>query len=329
MAEFDDHGFQAVKVDDIVRRAQISHGTFYLYFASKEDLFKTLVQDALRDMAIVAEEFPFVTRDTAGQAALLSWVHSFCRTYDAHSTVLWIITRTQVEDADIYSPGLQLFFRLSEIMAERMTAFADHHSSVPSSLDAGNTGGIFSARSELTGLLCLLMLEGVNALINADVPLPRDSMAERISDIIYAAFAGPSPQAPLLPAKLMRSGSWRLRPVSEPAQKPEGALAQGRVPEESCTDNDERYHYLNDGESHAENRMNHSDADWESECGDASGDWPPRITFLSGRRQGCRENVARHARAPLRGSVPVPSSGRLQRGIPQSRSLTGSIRLLA
>jgi AcrR family transcriptional regulator len=28
LAEFDERGFQAVRVDDIVRRAQISHGTF-------------------------------------------------------------------------------------------------------------------------------------------------------------------------------------------------------------------------------------------------------------------------------------------------------------
>ncbi|MGI8448107.1 MAG: TetR/AcrR family transcriptional regulator, partial [Streptosporangiaceae bacterium] len=35
LAEFDDRGFQAVRVDDVVRRAKISHGTFYLYFANK------------------------------------------------------------------------------------------------------------------------------------------------------------------------------------------------------------------------------------------------------------------------------------------------------
>ncbi len=66
LAEFDEHGFQAVRVDDIVRRAQISHGTFYLYLASKEDLFKVLVQGALQGMALVADEFPVVTRDSAG-----------------------------------------------------------------------------------------------------------------------------------------------------------------------------------------------------------------------------------------------------------------------
>jgi AcrR family transcriptional regulator len=160
LAEFDEHGFQAVRVDDIARRAQISHGTFYLYFASKEDLFKVLVQGALHDMAIVADEFPVVTCSAAGRAALLSWVRSFCRTYEAHATVLWIITRTQADDADIFSPGLQLFFRLAEIMAERMTPAADRDDAVAAPLGGENAEGAINGHAELTGLLCLLMLEG-------------------------------------------------------------------------------------------------------------------------------------------------------------------------
>src|SRR5690348_5152841 len=65
LAEFDEKGFQAVRVDDIVRRAQISHGTFYLYFSNKEDLFKALLRDALHDMAVVTDAFPVVTRNEA------------------------------------------------------------------------------------------------------------------------------------------------------------------------------------------------------------------------------------------------------------------------
>src|SRR5207342_1894003 len=53
LAEFDERGFQAVRVDDVVRRAKTSHGTFYLYFSSKDDLFKTLLRDALHDMEII------------------------------------------------------------------------------------------------------------------------------------------------------------------------------------------------------------------------------------------------------------------------------------
>ena len=35
-----ERGYHAARVDDIVRVADMSHGTFYLYFANKEDLFR-------------------------------------------------------------------------------------------------------------------------------------------------------------------------------------------------------------------------------------------------------------------------------------------------
>ena len=66
MIEFEERGFNGVRVDDVVRRAGISHGTFYLYFSNKEDLFKALLRDALHDMEIVAGDFPVVTSDETG-----------------------------------------------------------------------------------------------------------------------------------------------------------------------------------------------------------------------------------------------------------------------
>ena len=41
---FDERGYHAARVDDIVRVAETSHGTFYLYFSSKENLFQALVR---------------------------------------------------------------------------------------------------------------------------------------------------------------------------------------------------------------------------------------------------------------------------------------------
>ena len=66
MVEFDERGFNGVRVDDVVKRAGISHGTFYLYFSNKDDLFKTLLRDALDDMEIVTGDFPVVTRNDGG-----------------------------------------------------------------------------------------------------------------------------------------------------------------------------------------------------------------------------------------------------------------------
>ncbi len=86
--EFEERGFNGVRVDDVVKRAGISHGTFYLYFANKEDLFKALLRDALHDMEIVTGDFPVVTSDETGLRLLRAWVRKFSAAYAAHGTVL-------------------------------------------------------------------------------------------------------------------------------------------------------------------------------------------------------------------------------------------------
>jgi len=42
---FVEHGFAATRVDDVAARAGVSKGTLFLYFSSKEELFKAVVRD--------------------------------------------------------------------------------------------------------------------------------------------------------------------------------------------------------------------------------------------------------------------------------------------
>jgi AcrR family transcriptional regulator len=126
LAEFDERGFQAVRVDDIVRRARTSHGTFYLYFANKDDFFKALLRDALHDMGVITDAFPVVTRNDAGRAALRQWVHTFCETYAAHAAVIRILSQAELVGEEVWGDGLQLLFRLAEAITQGMTAAAPH-----------------------------------------------------------------------------------------------------------------------------------------------------------------------------------------------------------
>jgi AcrR family transcriptional regulator len=175
MAEFDQNGLQAVRVDDIVRRANTSHGTFYLYFKNKEDLFRTLLRDVLHDMAVITDEFPVVTQNDAGRDALRQWVGRFCDVYAKHAAVLRVLTQAEVISDDVWSDGLQQLFRVAEAMTTGMTA--------------GMPAGPREAEhAELTAVACLMMLERVNFLFSVDVKLPREEMIDRISAIIFAAF---------------------------------------------------------------------------------------------------------------------------------------------
>ena len=174
MVEFEERGFNGVRVDDVVSRAGISHGTFYLYFSNKEDLFKALQKDALHDMEIVAGDFPVVTSDETGRNLLRQWVRKFFRAYAAHGTVLRTLSSANAP-GEVFGDGLRLFFSIAEAMTTGMTA-------------AAQAAGKHQEHSELTALACLMMLERVNFLISTEVKLPEDEMADRIADIMFAAF---------------------------------------------------------------------------------------------------------------------------------------------
>src|ERR1700745_1848235 len=173
--EFEERGFSGVRVDDVVRRAGISHGTFYLYFSNKEDLFKALLKDALHDMEIVAGDFPVVTHDDTGLVVLRQWVRKFFRAYAAHATVIRILSQADLVPEEVFGDGLRLFFSIAEAMTTGMTA-------------AAQAAGKQQEHAELTSVACLMMLERVNYLISADVRLPEDEMADRIADIMFSAF---------------------------------------------------------------------------------------------------------------------------------------------
>ena len=227
LAEFDEHGFQAVRVDDIVRRARTSHGTFYLYFANKDDFFKALLRDALHDMGVITDAFPVVTRNDAGRAALRQWVHTFCETYAAHAAVIRILSQAELVGEEVWGDGLQLLFRLAEAITQGMTASPHRLTPAPAGgADRAGGQGVAGDRrapgdgqaagegrapgdgeagdepadrqtaapaghAELTAVACLLMLERVNYLLSVEVRLPREEMVDRLTAIMFAAFHSP------------------------------------------------------------------------------------------------------------------------------------------
>ena len=56
LALFVDKGFAATRLDDVAARAGVSKGTLYLYFSSKEALFKAVIEDGMVAALAAAEE---------------------------------------------------------------------------------------------------------------------------------------------------------------------------------------------------------------------------------------------------------------------------------
>src|ERR1700732_3321013 len=55
LASFADRGYAATKLEDVAAAAGISKGTIYLYFPTKEDLFRAVVRQAVLPNLEVAE----------------------------------------------------------------------------------------------------------------------------------------------------------------------------------------------------------------------------------------------------------------------------------
>ncbi len=65
---FVERGFAATKLDDVAARAGVSKGTLYLYFSSKEELFKAVIQ---QDILPVLEQAEAMLAQHRGDTATL------------------------------------------------------------------------------------------------------------------------------------------------------------------------------------------------------------------------------------------------------------------
>ncbi|MGE5285909.1 MAG: TetR/AcrR family transcriptional regulator [Micromonosporaceae bacterium] len=179
LLEFSERGFQAVTVDDIALRAQVSHGTFYLYFANKDALFGALAQQALDAMGQLADEFPVITGDPAGRVALRGWIERFQQAYAAHAAVIRVLSQADAVGQEAWESGLKLLFRLADAASGGMGTLRRRDDGARPHPDSP---------AHLTGLACLIMLERVSFLISAGVSLPGPEMTDRLTAIFLAAF---------------------------------------------------------------------------------------------------------------------------------------------
>lgn len=91
IAVFPRRGFHETRVDDVVEAAGASHGSFYRYFDSKEDLFRVIATDAASELVACIEAFP---ADHAAEP-LREWLDSWFGVYAQHGGIiaLWRDTR--------------------------------------------------------------------------------------------------------------------------------------------------------------------------------------------------------------------------------------------
>jgi AcrR family transcriptional regulator len=117
---FDRIGYHAARVDDIVAAAESSHGTFYLYFTSKEDLFGQLVGEVAVELHGIIGELEPVTNSARGRATLRAWLARVGEVYARHGRVIRAWTEAELSGDAVGRRGEDVLTRLALALTRRM-----------------------------------------------------------------------------------------------------------------------------------------------------------------------------------------------------------------
>lgn len=96
---FEDKGYHQTKVSDIVREAGVAQGTFYLYFQSKEDLFRSIAKSCLDEISNALKQQMLESDDE--DLAYYQMIHRCLTVYYHNKTILRIIYRNGMASQEL------------------------------------------------------------------------------------------------------------------------------------------------------------------------------------------------------------------------------------
>ena len=114
---FAERGYHQSRVDDVVRAARTSHGTFYLYFANKEDLLRALAVDCAQEMDELAASIGPIDATPDGYETLHEVLGRFLATYRRYGVVIRAWMEDQVRDPEVDRLGVAAFTHIAEALA--------------------------------------------------------------------------------------------------------------------------------------------------------------------------------------------------------------------
>ncbi len=111
-------GWHDTTVDAVVTRAELSHGTFYLYFGNTTDLLRTLAYECADVMVDLVTELGPVSQDEAGRLAIREWLARFFAAYERYQGVVRAWMENQVDHPELAALG-------QRVMGTFRTRFVD------------------------------------------------------------------------------------------------------------------------------------------------------------------------------------------------------------
>ncbi|HLI75014.1 MAG TPA: TetR/AcrR family transcriptional regulator [Acidimicrobiales bacterium] len=120
MVVFNRRGYHAARVDDIVKVARTSHGTFYLYFSNKEDLLRALVAEAGEEVAALDHALGPVSADDAGWHELRQWMERFSEAWQKYAPILRAWTDLVMSDTELTAQAHAAAGGVANTLAQRI-----------------------------------------------------------------------------------------------------------------------------------------------------------------------------------------------------------------
>ena len=165
--------YHSLRVDDVVQAAKTSHGTFYLYFANKEDLFHALAVRCAEEMTALAAELGPVGPGQEGLEELRSWLGRFLATYRRYGPVIRAWMEDQAIDRSLRRLGRR--------------AFADITGSLVQRLSEGRAAHVGDA--DLAAAALLAMIERFLYFVTSrDLELDDEVLLTTLSTVIHRGF---------------------------------------------------------------------------------------------------------------------------------------------
>jgi AcrR family transcriptional regulator len=171
MRVFADRGFHAARVDDIVRAARTSHGTFYLYFTNKEDLLRALATECGHEISALADTLGPVGPDAEGYLELRAYLGRFFGTYRRYGPVIRAWMEGHVEDREVGALGVRSFTDIASALDRRI-----------------REGGVTESASIFA--LMALLERFAYFLVSRRLDFEGEAMLDTVTHIVHRGFFG-------------------------------------------------------------------------------------------------------------------------------------------
>ena len=172
---FSVRGYHATRVDDVVRAARTSHGTFYLYFANKEDLLRALAADCAAELEHLADDIGPIGPGADGFSSLRGFLARFLATYRRYGVVIRAWMEDQVSDREVDRLGVRAFTHIATALAARM--------------DESGAAPAVDATTSVAALMALLERFSY-ALASRDLGFDDDAMLDSLAHLLHRGFFG-------------------------------------------------------------------------------------------------------------------------------------------